>query len=95
MGHKLVYSFFLVVISPVSLLYSFDRNVIVSAVFYPLVFGITLILNAMPSPSSNALVSTSSHVQLKGFSILRVGGHLGWGLGPGIGAFLLFFYRFG
>ena len=95
MGHKLVYSLFLLVISAVSLLYSFDRNVIVSAVFYPVVFGIILILNGMQSPSSNALVSRSSNVQLKGFSILRVGGNLGWGLGPAIGGFLLSFYGFG
>ncbi len=95
MGHKLVYSSFLLVISAVSLLYSFDRNVIVSAVFYPVVFGIILILNGMQSPSSNALVSRSSNVQLKGFSILRVGGNLGWGLGPAIGGFLLSFYGFG
>ena len=95
MGHKLVYSLFLLVISAVSLLYSFDRNVIVSAVFYPVVFGIILILNGMQSPSSNALVSRASNVQLKGFSILRVGGNLGWGLGPAIGGFLLSFYGFG
>ncbi len=95
MGHKLVYSLFLLVISAVSLLYSFDRNVIVSAVFYPVVFGIILILNGMQSPSSNALVSRSSNVQLKGFSILRVGGNLGWGLGPAIGGVLLSFYGFG
>ena len=94
MGHKLVYSMFLLFTFAVSLLYSLDRNVSVSALFYPMVFGAILLLNGLQSPSSNALVSRSSNVQLKGFSILRVGGNLGWGFGPAIGGFLLSFYGF-
>ena len=43
----------------------------------------------MQAPSINALVSLSSSVNLKGFSILRVGNNIGWGFGPAIGGFVI------
>jgi Major Facilitator Superfamily. len=45
--------------------------------------------NALQAPSINALVSLSSSVNLKGFSILRVGNNIGWGFGPAIGGFVI------
>ena len=56
--------------------------------------AVDMIMNGLQSPSSNALVSQSSQVQLKGFSILRVGNNLGWGFGPAIGGFILSFLEF-
>ncbi len=69
-----------------------------SAVFYPVVFMGLMIANASQAPATNAIVSESSTVKLRGFSILRIGNNVGWGIGPALGGFLIFggsfFYLF-
>ena len=60
-----------------------------SPVYYPVAFITLMSANALQAPSINALVSLSSTVNLKGFSILRVGNNIGWGFGPAIGGFVI------
>ncbi len=93
-GHKKVFTTFLFSILVMSLVLGGLREINSSPLLFPVAFGIIMILNGLQAPSSNALVSTSSSVQLKGFSIMRVGNNLGWGFGPAIGGFLLSLYGF-
>ena len=69
-----------------------------SVLYYPVVFIGLMIANAAQSPAANAIISESSSVKLKGFSILRVGNNVGWGIGPALGGFLIiggsFYYLF-
>ncbi len=60
-----------------------------SPVYYPVAFIVIMSANSLQAPSINALVSLSSSVNLKGFSILRVGNNIGWGFGPAIGGFII------
>lgn len=62
---------------------------------YFIFVSILMMVNAFQSPSANALVSNSSSVQLKGFSIIRVGNNIGWGFGPAIGGYIIETYGFG
>ena len=69
-----------------------------SAFYYPLIFMGVMIANAAQAPAANAIVSESSSVKLRGFSILRIGNNIGWGIGPALGGFLIyggnFYYLF-
>ncbi len=93
-GHKPVYNLFMFLSFLASLFYSISPVITGSQFYYSIILGIIMIMNGLQSPSSNALVSQSSQVQLKGFSILRVGNNLGWGFGPAIGGFILSFLGF-
>ena len=93
-GHRKVFTLFLSAAFLMSLLLAMSKVVNGSPVIFPIFFGSIMILNAFQSPSSNALISRSSSVQLKGFSIMRVGNNLGWGFGPAIGGFILSYYGF-
>lgn len=62
---------------------------------YSIFFVVLMGLNSFQSPSSNALVSNGSSIKLKGFSIIRIGNNLGWGLGPAIGGYLINTMGFG
>lgn len=87
----------LVSFSTVSLLYLLlvlSGAVRDSQVFYPAVFMALMVANTSQMPATNALVSNSSDVKLKGFSILRIGNNIGWGIGPAAGGFLIFLYGF-
>lgn len=61
---------------------------------YPLVFVALMISNTAQMPATNAIVSKSSDVKLRGFSILRIGNNIGWGIGPAVGGFLIYLYGF-
>lgn len=65
-----------------------------SQIAYPLVFVALMISNTVQMPATNAIVSQSSDVKLKGFSVLRIGNNIGWGIGPAIGGFLISLYGF-
>lgn len=69
-----------------------------SPLYYSVVFVGLMIANAAQAPAANALVSESSSVKLRGFSILRIGNNVGWGIGPALGGFLVlgnsFYYLF-
>ncbi|MHB1439306.1 MAG: MFS transporter [Cuniculiplasma sp.] len=93
-GHKTVFVVFLMGAFILSMVIALYRGVTNSPFLFPLSFGGIMVLNALQSPSSNALISRSSKVQLKGFSIMRVGNNLGWGFGPAIGGLLLSLYGF-
>jgi MFS family permease len=93
-GHRKVFISFLLAVFILSVLISSLGGINKSAVYYPIAFGSVMILNALQSPSSNALISNSSSIQLRGFSIMRVGNNMGWGIGPAIGGFLLSFFGF-
>lgn len=65
-----------------------------SSLVYPLVFVLLMIANTAQAPAMNAIISASSDVKLKGFSILRIGNNIGWGIGPAIGGFLVYAQSF-
>lgn len=62
-----------------------------SNVWFPVMFVALMVSNSVQMPATTALVSHASEVKLKGFSILRVGNNIGWGIGPAIGGFLISF----
>ena len=87
-GHKeaMIFSYSMAVV--IYAVISFVPGIALSALLYPVAFIMFMVANAVQSPASNALISRSSDVQLKGFSILRVGNNIGWGFGPAIGGFI-------
>ena len=93
-GHKRVFTLFLSGVFLMSLILAVSKEINGSPILFSLSFGAIMILNGFQSPSSNALVSRSSNVQLKGFSIMRVGNNLGWGFGPAMGGFILSYFGF-
>ena len=93
-GHKKVFTLFLSTVFLMSLILAVSKFINGSIILFPLSFGAIMVLNGFQSPSSNALVSRSSNVQLKGFSIMRVGNNLGWGFGPAMGGFILSYFGF-
>ena len=93
-GHKKVFTIFLSAVFLMSLILAVSKFINGSIILFPLSFGAIMVLNGFQSPSSNALVSRSSNVQLKGFSIMRVGNNLGWGFGPAMGGFILSYFGF-
>ncbi|WMT49543.1 MAG: MFS transporter [Thermoplasmatales archaeon] len=93
-GHKKVFTLFLSTVFLMSLIVAVSKFINGSIILFPLSFGAIMVLNGFQSPSSNALVSRSSDVQLKGFSIMRVGNNLGWGFGPAMGGFILSYFGF-
>ncbi len=93
-GHRKVFVTFLFTLFLVSFILATMHSINASPILFPLLFGLIMVVNALQSPSSNALVSRSSSIQLKGFSIMRVGNNLGWGFGPAIGGFILSLYGF-
>ena len=93
-GHKKVFTLFLSTVFLMSLIVAVSKFINGSIILFPLSFGAIMVLNGFQSPSSNALVSRSSNVQLKGFSIMRVGNNLGWGFGPAMGGFILSYFGF-
>ena len=93
-GHKKVFTLFLSTVFLMSIIVAVSKFINGSIILFPLSFGAIMVLNGFQSPSSNALVSRSSNVQLKGFSIMRVGNNLGWGFGPAMGGFILSYFGF-
>lgn len=63
-------------------------------VFVSLLFISGQTLSSIQRPSSNALLAISSNKPLRSFSFLRVGANMGWGIGPAVGGFLVFFYGY-
>lgn len=72
--------------------------VVTSAGNFPLIVSALFIsgqtLSSIQRPSSNALLAISSSKPLRSFSFLRVGANMGWGIGPAVGGFLVYFYGF-
>lgn len=62
-----------------------------SILWYPALFVGLMVSNTVQTPAASAIVSHGSEVKLKGFSILRIGNNIGWGIGPAIGGFLISF----
>ncbi len=62
-----------------------------SSLWYPVLFVGLMVSNTVQTPAASAIVSHGSEVKLKGFSILRIGNNIGWGIGPAIGGFLISF----
>ena len=89
-----------------TLLFSYSLLLILYAASYAVValistisiFSLLLVtlmfVNSVQAPAANAIVSLSSDVKLKGFSLLRVGNNIGWGVGPAIGGFLISYTGF-
>ncbi len=69
-----------------------------SSLWYPILFVALMVSNTVQTPAASAIVSHGSEIKLKGFSILRIGNNIGWGIGPAVGGFLIFvsgyFYLF-
>ncbi|MCL4452298.1 MAG: MFS transporter [Candidatus Thermoplasmatota archaeon] len=62
--------------------------------YFIVTFMALTISNSSQMPSIYALVSESSEIKTKGFSILRVGNNIGWGIGPAIGGFAIYYSGF-
>lgn len=60
-----------------------------SRLWYPVLFVLLLVSNSVQMPATAAIVSNASEVKLKGFSTLRIGNNIGWGLGPAIGGVVI------
>lgn len=56
---------------------------------FSILFVSSMVVNSVSRPSTNALISLSSKTALGGFSSLRVGANIGWGIGPAIGGLII------
>lgn len=65
-----------------------------STTWFPILFVLLMVSNSVQMPATAAIVSKDSEVKLKGFSILRIGSNIGWGIGPAVGGFLISFSGF-
>lgn len=72
----------------VIIIFPWARN---SSTWFPVLFVALMVSNSVQMPATTAIVSHASEVKLKGFSLLRVGNNIGWGIGPAIGGFLISF----
>lgn len=61
----------------------------VSDILFSALFICAMAVNSVSRPSVNALMSLSSKTALGGFSSLRVGANIGWGMGPAIGGLMI------
>jgi MFS family permease len=83
------------IISVMMLILSISDSIKENFQNYFIFFVVLMALNSFQSPSSNSLVSNDSNVKLKGFSIIRIGNNVGWGLGPAIGGYIINSLGFG
>lgn len=83
------------IISVMMLILSLSDSIKENFQNYFIFFVVLMALNSFQSPSSNSLVSNDSNVKLKGFSIIRIGNNVGWGLGPAIGGYIINSLGFG
>lgn len=62
-----------------------------SPIYYTIIFVALTISGSVIQPSIYSIVSASSEIKSKGFSALRIGANIGWGLGPAVGGFAVYF----
>ena len=93
-GYRITILFSLSLLCTLYALPVLDHDLLRSPLFFPPMLVLLMLGNSIQSPASNALVSLSSDVKLKGFSILRIGNNIGWGIGPAVGGFILSYYPF-
>lgn len=84
---------FLAVMSILSLIIS-SPAARYSTLWFPALFIVLMVSNSVQMPATAAIVSQDSEVKLRGFSILRIGNNIGWGIGPAMGGFLIHFTGF-
>lgn len=93
-GHKKIVIASMSGLTLLFLLIVLSAYVRASPLFYTVAFiGLTL-FNSIQMPSIYSIVSASSEVKTRGFSILRVGSNIGWGFGPALGGFAIFSHGF-
>lgn len=97
-GHKKIVVSSMLFLTLLFLVIVISSYVRTSPVFYTVAFIGLTITNSAQMPSVYSIVSASSEIKTKGFSILRVGNNIGWGLGPAVGGFAIyssgFYYLF-
>ncbi len=93
-GYRITILFSLSLLCTLYALPVLDHDLLLSPLFFPPMLVLLMLGNSIQSPASNALISLSSDVKLKGFSILRIGNNIGWGIGPAVGGFILSYYPF-
>ncbi|MCL4340978.1 MAG: MFS transporter [Candidatus Thermoplasmatota archaeon] len=93
-GYRVTIIFSLSLLCAVYLFSAVFHGFLLSPIIFPPVLVLLMFGNSAQSPATNALVSLSSNVKLRGFSILRIGNNIGWGIGPALGGFLLSYYPF-
>lgn len=93
-GYRVTVLLSLGILCMIYLLAVADSGILRSSLALPGILIALMFGNALQSPASNAFISLSSDVKLKGFSMLRVGSNIGWGIGPAIGGFVLSYYPF-
>ncbi len=93
-GYKVTVILSLGIVSLIYLLATAAPELLLSSLEFPGILIALMFGNSLQAPAANAIVSLSSDFKLKGFSMLRVGSNIGWGLGPAIGGFVLSYYSF-
>ncbi|MFG1415732.1 MAG: MFS transporter [Thermoplasmataceae archaeon] len=93
-GHRRTVILAVLISTLLYLLLSLSSSVRDYAPYFTVTFIALTISNSSQMPSIYALVSESSTIKTKGFSILRVGNNIGWGIGPAIGGFAIFYSGF-
>lgn len=93
-GHKKMVIGSMFVLTTLFLLLVLFVQVRSNSVYFVATFVSLTISSSAQMPSINSIVSESSEMKTRAFSVLRVGNNVGWGIGPAIGGFAISFSGF-
>ena len=93
-GHRITVQLSMFVSTILYLIMVISSDVRSSQLYFSIVFISLTISNSAQAPGIYAIVSGSSEIKTKGFSMLRIGNNAGWGIGPAIGGFAIYYSGF-
>ncbi len=93
-GHRKVVRISLAISTSLLFLVVISSAIRLSQEYFAIVFISMSISNSSSMPALYSIVSASSEIKTKGFSFLRVGNNIGWGIGPAIGGFMIYSFGF-
>lgn len=89
-GHKKMVTASLFASTVLFLILVISPTVRMSQLYFTIIFVSMTVSNSAQMPATYSIVSGSSEIKTKGFSYLRVGSNIGWGIGPAIGGFAVY-----
>ncbi|MGP6219911.1 MFS transporter [Caldiplasma sukawensis] len=93
-GYRKFYAISYALIAILIGLMAFSQTIMMSGYLYSAVFTGIMFINGFQNPQASSIISMESQIQLRGFSIFRVANNIGWGVGPGLGGFLIYYFGF-
>lgn len=94
LGYRKLYNISYTLITILIGLMAFSQTIMMSGYLYSSLFTGIMFINGFQNPQASSIISMESKIQLRGFSIFRVANNIGWGIGPGVGGFLIYYFGF-